>query len=78
MTAYTLKKKKGLEIVIADQGPGIPDIDRALSEGYSTRGGLGCGLRGAKRLMDEFHIESKPRVGTKVTMRKWLPARLRG
>jgi len=73
MTLSTIKGKKGLEIVIIDQGPGIPNVDRVLIESYPKRGvGLGLGLQGAKRLMDEFCIDSKPGVGTKVTMRKWL------
>ncbi len=76
MTLRTINQKKGLEIVIVDQGPGIPDINQALKDGYSTTGGLGLGLGGAKRLMDELHIESND-AGTKVTMRKWLLGRLR-
>ncbi len=76
MTLRTINKKKGLEIVIVDQGPGIPDINQAVKDGYSTAGGLGLGLGGAKRLMDELRIESS-NVGTKVTMRKWLLGRLR-
>lgn len=76
MTVSALDQKKGLEIVIIDQGPGIPDIDQAMKDGYSTTGGLGLGLGGAKRLTDELYIESSS-VGTKVTMRKWLLGRLR-
>ena len=73
MTLSTIRGRKGLEIVIVDQGPGIPNVDRVLIESYPKRGvGLGLGLQGAKRLMDEFCIDSKPGVGTKVTMRKWL------
>ncbi len=71
MTLRTINRKKGLEIVIVDKGPGIPDINQAVKDGYSTAGGLGLGLGGAKRLMDELRIESS-KVGTKVTMRKWL------
>jgi serine/threonine-protein kinase RsbT len=58
-------------IIARDQGPGIPDIDRALQDGYSTGGGLGLGLSGAKRLMDEFEIVSAVGQGTTVTMIKW-------
>jgi serine/threonine-protein kinase RsbT len=61
----------GLEVVATDQGPGIPDVARALSDGYSTGRGMGLGLPGARRLMDEFLIESTVGVGTTVTMRKW-------
>ena len=61
----------GVMIVARDEGPGIPDIERALRDGYSTSGGLGLGLPGAKRLMDDFEIESVVQQGTTVTMRKW-------
>lgn len=61
----------GIEVVARDRGPGIPDVERALSEGYATGNGLGLGLPGAKRLMDEFSIETQPGHGTTVTMRKW-------
>lgn len=61
----------GVMIVARDQGPGIPDIERALRDGYSTSGGLGLGLPGAKRLMDDFEIVSASHQGTTVTMRKW-------
>jgi serine/threonine-protein kinase RsbT len=62
----------GVNVVASDHGPGIPDIARAMQHGYSTRKGLGVGLPGAKRLMDEFHIESEVGSGTTVTMTKWL------
>jgi serine/threonine-protein kinase RsbT len=61
----------GLEVVARDEGPGIPDVDAALRDGYGSRGGLGLGLPGAKRLMDEFAIVSRPGAGTTVTMKKW-------
>jgi anti-sigma regulatory factor (Ser/Thr protein kinase) len=61
----------GIEVVARDRGPGIPDVERALSEGYATGNGLGLGLPGAKRLMDEFSIETQLGRGTTVTMRKW-------
>jgi len=77
MILRTSKDKKGLEIVIVDEGPGVPNIDRVMGHEYSKPGGLGLGLAGAKRLMDEFYFESKPGVGTKVTMRKWLPSGFR-
>ncbi|HET9707811.1 MAG TPA: anti-sigma regulatory factor [Gemmatimonadales bacterium] len=64
----------GVMIVARDQGPGIPDIERALRDGYSTSGGLGLGLPGAKRLMDDFEIVSASQQGTTVTMRKWKRA----
>ena len=64
--------KHGILIVAHDEGPGIPDVNRAMQYGYSTVKGLGVGLPGAKWLMDEFEIESKIGNGTKVTMKKWL------
>jgi serine/threonine-protein kinase RsbT len=63
--------RSGLIIVASDQGPGIPDVPRAMQDGYSTSGGLGLGLPGAKRLMDEFDVVSAPRQGTTITMKKW-------
>jgi serine/threonine-protein kinase RsbT len=64
--------KKGVEVVAADQGPGIPDIPTVMRDGYSTGKGLGIGLPGAKRLMDEFEIASEIGKGTTVTMKKWV------
>jgi RNA polymerase sigma factor (sigma-70 family) len=61
----------GVEVVARDTGPGIPDVQQALADGYSTYRGLGLGLPGARRLMDEFAIESAPGRGTTVTMTKW-------
>jgi serine/threonine-protein kinase RsbT len=64
--------KHGIVVMARDEGPGIPDIARAMEYGYSTRKGLGVGLPGAKWLMDEFEIDSKVGQGTTVTMKKWL------
>jgi anti-sigma regulatory factor (Ser/Thr protein kinase) len=61
----------GIEVVARDRGPGIGDVEQALSEGYASGNGLGLGLPGAKRLMDEFSIETEIGRGTTVTMRKW-------
>ena len=61
----------GIVVVARDEGPGIPDIEQALQDGYSTGGGLGVGLSGAKRLMDEFEIVSTVGKGTTIEMRKW-------
>jgi len=58
-------------VVAQDQGPGIPDVDRAMQDGFSTSGGLGLGLPGARRLMDDFEVASSVGKGTTVTMRKW-------
>ena len=63
--------RRGLEVVARDEGPGISDVDAALRDGYASRGGLGLGLPGAKRLMDEFRIASRLGEGTTVTMKKW-------
>ena len=63
----------GVCVVAADKGPGIHDLERALRDGYSTHKGLGLGLPGARRLMDEFEVVSEVGLGTTVTMRKWAP-----
>lgn len=65
--------RRGICVVACDKGPGIPDVERALRPGYSTQKGLGLGLPGAQRLMDEFEIVSAAGSGTTVTMRKWAP-----
>ncbi len=65
------RDRRGILIVARDQGPGIPDIGLALQDGFSTSGSLGVGLPGARRLMDEFDIQSSNGNGTTVTMRKW-------
>ncbi|WP_377891890.1 anti-sigma regulatory factor [Alkalihalobacillus sp. R86527] len=64
--------KVGLKIVAADSGPGIKDIRRVMEDGFTTSGGLGAGLPGVKRLMDEFTIDSKENEGTNITAIKWL------
>jgi serine/threonine-protein kinase RsbT len=61
----------GIEIIVADEGPGIPDIEIALQGGFSSGPGMGLGLSGTRRLMDEMEIESAPGRGTTVTIRKW-------
>lgn len=63
--------RKGLRLTFEDNGPGIPDIDLALTDGYTTGGGLGLGLSGAKRLMNEFEIASEVGKGTRVTITRW-------
>jgi serine/threonine-protein kinase RsbT len=63
--------RNGLVIVASDRGPGIADVELALQEGFSTSGGLGLGLPGARRLMDEFAIDSGRGRGTTITMKKW-------
>lgn len=64
--------RRGIEIVAVDTGPGIADVQLALKDGYSTGNSLGVGLPGARRLMDDFELQSKLGVGTTVTAKKWL------
>jgi serine/threonine-protein kinase RsbT len=63
--------RKGLRLTFEDQGPGIPDLDLALKDGYTTGGGLGLGLSGSKRLMSDFEVASRVGEGTRVTVAKW-------
>jgi serine/threonine-protein kinase RsbT len=70
--------RSGIEVIAADNGPGIEDIERALQDGFTTGGGLGLGLPGARRLVDEFEIESAPTQGTKVRLVKWSRGAERG
>lgn len=63
--------RAGIRIVFADQGPGIADLDLALTDGYTTGGGLGLGLSGARRLVDDFAIDTAPGEGTTITITKW-------
>jgi serine/threonine-protein kinase RsbT len=63
--------RRGLRLTFTDQGPGISDIPRAMSDGYTTGGGLGLGLSGAKRLSNEFEIQSSPGKGTRVMLGRW-------
>jgi len=63
--------RKGLRLTFEDHGPGIPDVELALKDGYSTGSGLGLGLSGARRLSNEFAIDSKVGEGTRVTIARW-------
>lgn len=63
--------RRGLRLTFEDQGPGIPDIERALTDGFTSGGGLGLGLGGAKRLSNEFSITSQPGMGTRVVITRW-------
>jgi serine/threonine-protein kinase RsbT len=63
--------RRGLRLVFEDQGPGIPDVPQALKDGFSTGTGLGLGLGGARRLVNEFAIDSRPGAGTRVTVTRW-------
>ena len=64
--------KKGLRITVTDEGPGIPDVDLATTDGFSTSKGLGKGLSGTKKLMDEFFIQTEVGKGTEVVIIKWM------
>lgn len=63
--------KQGLRLTFEDRGPGIPNVDKAMQDGYSSGQGLGLGLGGARRLCSEFSIHSEPGVGTRVTVTRW-------
>lgn len=68
---YEGPKRRGLRLTFEDHGPGIPDIDLALRDGFTTGNGLGLGLNGARKLSHEFDIQSKPGQGTRVTITRW-------
>ena len=63
--------KRGLKLLFADEGPGIPNLDLALTDGWTSGTGLGMGLTGAKRLVNEFDIDSRVGAGTRVTITRW-------
>ena len=65
--------RQGLRVTFQDHGPGIPAIELAMTDGYTTGGGMGIGLPGAKRLVDDFHLSSTPSEGTCVTIVRWKP-----
>jgi serine/threonine-protein kinase RsbT len=64
-------RRRGVRAVFRDEGPGIADVELALTDGYTTGGGMGLGLSGARRLVDDFHLESAPGTGTCVLVTKW-------
>lgn len=63
--------RKGVRLEFADEGPGIPDIDQALTDGWTSGKGMGLGLSGSRRLVDVFELDSAPGKGTRVTITKW-------
>jgi len=63
--------RRGLRLTFEDKGPGIPDIQLALKDGWTSGNGLGLGLSGAKRLVNDFHLESKVGEGTKIVITRW-------
>jgi serine/threonine-protein kinase RsbT len=71
LEAIKKEARHGLRLVFEDKGPGIPDVELALKDGYTTGGGLGLGLSGAKRLSNEFEIFSRVGEGTRVTITRW-------
>jgi serine/threonine-protein kinase RsbT len=73
MLKLTNGMRRGLSLAFIDHGPGIADLKQALTDGFTTGGGMGLGLSGAKRLADEFDIESSPGNGTTVKICKWKP-----
>lgn len=73
ISQITKNQKDGIQVIARDKGPGIKDISLALQDGFSTGKGLGLGLPGTKRLMDDFEIISELGRGTTISMRKWKP-----
>lgn len=71
MEVITTGDRRGLRLVFEDKGPGIPDVEQALTDGYTTRGGLGLGLGGSRRLVSEFRIASRAGEGTRVEIIQW-------
>jgi serine/threonine-protein kinase RsbT len=71
MTRLLEPARTGVRLVFIDRGPGIADVDKALTDGFTTRDGLGLGLGGARRLCNEFTIETEPGHGTRVTIARW-------
>jgi serine/threonine-protein kinase RsbT len=63
--------RRGVKVMFIDEGPGIPDLELAMKDGYTTKGGLGLGLSGSKRLVNDFEIDSKPGKGTTVCIVRW-------
>ena len=61
----------GVEVVFSDEGPGIPDVDLALTDGWTSGSGLGLGLSGTRRLVDDFELDTAPGAGTRITITKW-------
>ncbi|MFA1546914.1 ATP-binding protein [Actinomadura chokoriensis] len=70
-SAVNARGRPGVRLVFADAGPGIPDVEQALTEGWTTGGGLGLGLPGTRRLVDEFELDTAVGEGTTITVTKW-------
>jgi len=71
LETFVENDRRGLRLTFEDKGPGIPDIEQAMSDGFTTKGGLGLGLGGSKRLVDEFEVVSRVGEGTRVTATRW-------
>ena len=71
LESFVEKDRRGLRLTFEDKGPGIADIAQAMTDGFSTRGGLGLGLGGSKRLVNEFELVSRVGEGTRVTVTRW-------
>ncbi|WP_051835722.1 anti-sigma regulatory factor [Streptomyces sp. NRRL S-481] len=74
LTPLDTGQTRGLRLAFVDSGPGIRDLDQAMTDGYTSGGGLGLGMSGAKRLVHEFEVESRPGEGTTVTVTAWATA----
>ncbi|MFJ3666796.1 anti-sigma regulatory factor [Streptomyces sp. NPDC090106] len=72
ITALADGARRGLRLAFVDTGPGIRDVDLALTDGYTSGGGLGMGLSGARRLVQEFDLDTRPGLGTTVTVTEWV------
>ncbi len=72
ITCILQGQMKGISIIASDEGPGITDVRKVMDDGFTTSGGLGAGMPGVKRLMDEFNIATERGVGTTITAIKWL------
>jgi serine/threonine-protein kinase RsbT len=76
LEALTNGLRRGLRLTFEDHGPGIPNVEQALQNGYTTGKGLGLGLSGSKRLVNEFEIDSRVGQGTRVTVTRWKEGRV--
>jgi len=71
LETLVVRERRGLRLTFEDQGPGIADIEQALTNGFTTSGGLGLGFGGARRLVNEFEVDSRPGEGTRVVVTQW-------
>jgi serine/threonine-protein kinase RsbT len=71
LETLAVRERRGLRLTFEDQGPGIPDVEQALTNGFTTAGGLGLGFGGARRLVNEFEVDSRPGEGTRIVVTQW-------